>query len=361
MSDKQQCNTSLSKFSTPKKLNLGTRMKSSEVEKYIKLLYDKYNILKKLESGLKRTKTKEKDRHKCINSLHHMYMEEINGTSIEIAEEQTKSFILNHSKLSENDIDKIFTRPKKSPRQCDINISVSFEKKGYRVQVQHDQITIFDIKLHINEIFTFDQVMFLLIRYSILAPDSGFFWSIPPPIYYHLEDDCSEHNYLLIEGFASPLNYNIIPYCSLYEEDKAFGAIGDFFTNINNYNYLETNNREEEAITWICNPPFTYNIINNMYQAALKRLNECPCDRFIFMLPAWPDLEICQDLEGKGTLRTLEINNYYIYNFIDGSYIQPRVDMNIGYLRNNIDEDDIILFNELIDIMINIGKPKQKK
>ena len=76
-----------------------------------------------------------------------------------------------------------------------------------------------------NWFHTFEKgdVKKLIERYNFIIPSSSFFWSIHPIVFDFLKENNP------IEGFASPFNFNSDLWCSIFEEDKIFGSLGDFF------------------------------------------------------------------------------------------------------------------------------------
>lgn len=84
-----------------------------------------------------------------------------------------------------------------------------------------------------------------------------------------------------IEGFASPLNAAFlskhIPFCSIFESDKCFGGIGNFF---------DLNELDGKTIS--INPPFIESLINRVYEKCNEWLNRYSI-KLILILPDWKD------------------------------------------------------------------------
>ncbi len=77
------------------------------------------------------------------------------------------------------------------------------------------------------------------------------------------------------EAFASPLNFQLLNYCSAFPGDKCFGSLGSFF------DFLPTQGSFE------VNPPFIASIIDNANDHMTRLLASEFALQFIVVVPTW--------------------------------------------------------------------------
>ena len=154
------------------------------------------------------------------------------------------------------------------------------------------------------------------LRYAALMP-AGQQWGIPQAHIDFLYNEWSVRN----EAFASPFNSRLVgkpgaSFCSIFEEDKVFGSIGDFFAQTT----LSGN--------WVVNPPFVDELLVRAVQKCLKAL-EHNADRvqtIFFIMPAWQDSQ-AYELLHKSQYTAAELflkPGTYYYESPNGKRINTR-------------------------------------
>jgi len=135
--------------------------------------------------------------------------------------------------------------------------------------------------------FPFD-IIRMLLRYSIFDM-SNQQWSIGLSLY----DDISSQLDIGFEMFASPLNFNMNMFCSLFlDTDKTFGSVGSFY-NITIDKLLNLGLRGV-----FYNPPYLPLLMattTNMCIQLLEKMQELKTDfTIVSFLPNWEDAEYIQ-------------------------------------------------------------------
>ena len=85
-----------------------------------------------------------------------------------------------------------------------------------------------------------------------------------------------QKNKIDIEAFASPFNNTFDKYCSVFESDKVFNSLGNFF----NLNLLENSNANIYA-----NPPFVPFVLDK----TVEKIKDC--NSAVIITPTWEDAE----------------------------------------------------------------------
>jgi hypothetical protein len=124
------------------------------------------------------------------------------------------------------------------------------------------------------------------------AHSRGQQWSIPAAVYKVLHDQYGA----TIEGFASPLNSQMLmlggQYCSLYDGDKIFGSLGNFF------------DYDLRGKTSVINPPFILDILNKAAEKCITAASDTESQTTMFIItPAWTDAEYFTTLSASKYLR----------------------------------------------------------
>jgi hypothetical protein len=124
-------------------------------------------------------------------------------------------------------------------------------------------------------------VIKMIMRYEMLSPN-GQQYAIPLTTYKHLHKKMG----IDFEGFASPINSQLLEvvgkdsYCSLFESDKIFGSLGNFFEKDNGV-YKIVGKRS------IINPPFVESILLKMSEVVEETIGS----DMIVVVPTWRDSE----------------------------------------------------------------------
>lgn len=201
-------------------------------------------------------------------------------------------------------------------------------------------------------------------RYAFMMPDLGFFWSIHPDAYQivntlPIDHPASINTHKIIEGFASPLNYNLPNWCSVYQRDKLFGSMGTFQEVIR-----DEVTPPNKSIRWIVNPAYTEFIIDVAHREIIKRMEAYPEDEFLLLLPGWPHLPIVEWLVKTGECWYMEGGAYRVYDHVADEDVNVPVGVNmlIGYVRSNKAVVPTVPFvNEVVDASTLAGaNPKPR-
>lgn len=164
----------------------------------------------------------------------------------------------------------------------------------------------------------------MLLRYMSIGI-GGQQWNMPFANYKYLND---KYN-ISIEGFASPLNSQLIKispykkYCSIfYDTDHWFGSIGDFF-DLNVHN-----------ISMCVNPPYIETI---MIKTILKFLKLIKNNVRIFtIMPYWKDSVIIKAIKEYSVYyEILEKNKHYYENSINNKIIIAKFPSIIAVFEKN--------------------------
>jgi hypothetical protein len=112
-----------------------------------------------------------------------------------------------------------------------------------------------------------EEIYSMLMYYApYITHKSNFFSSVPCSLYEHMQGCYAFDG----EMFASPLCFKIHGFCSLREEDSAFGGSGSIFT------------RKSRGGRWMCNPPFLFEIIDRL--VSVIRVMSSSAERFSLIL-----------------------------------------------------------------------------
>ena len=133
-----------------------------------------------------------------------------------------------------------------------------------------------------NRPFPYD-IIIMLLRNS-LFDDSNQQWSIG----IHLYDTISILFDISFEMFASPLNFNMNMFCSLFlDTDKTFGSFGSFY----NLTYDKLLNQNIKGVFY--NPPYSPILMENTIKICLTLLSNMDTTNIDFtivsFLPNWSD------------------------------------------------------------------------
>jgi hypothetical protein len=161
------------------------------------------------------------------------------------------------------------------------------------------------------------------LNYSFLNPESGLFWSIAQEIYNPLST--SSYGLKVLECFASPFNYNINSFCSVFSADAKLkypeGVLcyGDFFY------YIEQLKNHPDPVRLIINPPYTDRVIDAVGEKVASYFATHDNAEFIAMLPDWtPQAGIEKLLALPGSVsHHFAAKEFYLYDSIKQKTIQP--------------------------------------
>lgn len=172
----------------------------------------------------------------------------------------------------------------------------------------------------------------MIMRYATFD-NSGQQWSIGNDIYTLMKPDFN----ISLEMFASPLNYTIPRYCSLFiDTDKQFGSIGNFFSITPELLI------SEKIHGALFNPPYLPLFMNQTTTKLLDILATCESSNhelyIIAFLPAWFDSEFMMNLNKSPYLITNKIirrGEYYLKQRHDESVMIANFDISLVVLNSN--------------------------
>ena len=201
--------------------------------------------------------------------------------------------------------------------------------------------------------FPFD-ILRVLLRYAIFDTSSQQ-WSIGMNLY----EEISELFNISFEMFASPLNFNMNRFCSLFiDTDKVFGSFGSFY-NITCEKLL---NQNIKGVFY--NPPYCPILMTHTTKICINLLSEMEYNNVDFniisFLPNWADAEYIIDfVKAKYTVSTKVIpkGQYFIHEKDKGKVIKGSFDLLILHLnsmknRKTPAEIDVLQrnFNQIIKL-----------
>jgi hypothetical protein len=181
----------------------------------------------------------------------------------------------------------------------------------------------YDISKETWETFGTDKgFLTTFLNYSFLNPESGLFWSISRDVYEALERSAGIQ---VLECFASPFNYNLKSFCSVFSGDRLLKypegvrCYGDFFKYINKL--IE----HPDPVRLVVNPPYTDRTIDLTSDKLVEYMTAHENGEFVAMLPDWtPQRGIEQLLEIKGSVsRRFAPNEFNLYDPVRQKTIKP--------------------------------------
>lgn len=128
------------------------------------------------------------------------------------------------------------------------------------------------------------EIIRLILRYNSVLFDSGHFISACHDVWVYIRNQLTGRNGVeLIEGFACPFNNNLPRFCSLYPQDRVFGAVGSFFAL--DLTSLSSNGTNKIVMT--INPPFVESIMLMTGDKINYWLQHIPNFTAVLLWPYW--------------------------------------------------------------------------
>lgn len=143
-----------------------------------------------------------------------------------------------------------------------------------------------------------DKFIATLLRYSPLNTETGYFLSIEPRLY----DVLSKSPIRTLECFASPFNYNLKNFCSVFPEDMDMEYPEDVRCYGNFFSYIDLLKKEKEPCRLIVNPPYTDRILNKVGEKIVEYFEVHPKAELFCVLPDWtpqPGIEAIMNIKGS--------------------------------------------------------------
>jgi len=249
---------------------------------------------------------------------------------------------------------------KKNSRYISISCSITLQNNEYFIIKYRDYFKIININRYYKLIKNYDKpypfdIIKMLLRYSIFDMSSQQ-WSIGDNLY----EDISEIFNISFEMFASPLNFNMNMFCSIfYDTDHIFGSIGSFYS-------LDVDKFLNQNIKGVFfNPPYLPLLMNNSTKQCLKLLdNMNKIDKdftVVSFLPNWDDAEYIKNfVNSKYTISTRIVNkgNYILHEKDKGKFINGTFDLLVivlNSMKSNWDNEKkkytIDGINKIVEIM----------
>lgn len=257
------------------------------------------------------------------NAIASVCMDAINGYDFDECRKRATRWLKSHTTLRHSDLISLFNSV--PSHQTNFSMHIDEEADHTCISVISGGSTMVSMRIPSERAERIqkkasgvEDIVGLVHRYSFACTAYQFFWSIPPSVYEAVNDDRLE----VIEAFASPFNNNLDKYCSLYDEDRMFGSLGNFFDVI-------CSPRGEKRRRWIINPPFTNSVMNKVRDVLIENTE----DEYMFLLPNWPSHPLYQFVQQIGVVHVLPKGTYHLYDHFTCSLLSPPVDMMVGMVN----------------------------
>lgn len=213
----------------------------------------------------------------------------------------------------------------------DIICSLTLKSDDYIIVKYRDYSKTLNLKRYYQLIKNYDRpypydMIRMLLRYAIFDM-SNQQWSIGKNLY----DDISEIFNISFEMFASPLNFNMNMFCSIFlDTDRMFGSLGSFY----NLTVERMLNQNIKGVFF--NPPYLPILMSNCTKQCINILDEmCKLNvdfTIVSFLPNWSDAD-------------------YIRTFLSSKYVVIHKVVNKGaYVLHEKDKGKII--NGTFDLLV---------
>ena len=217
-----------------------------------------------------------------------------------------------------------------------ISCSITLQNNDYFIIKYRDYFKIVSVSRYYKLIKNYDKpypydIIRMLLRYSIFDMSSQQ-WSIGDNLY----EDISEIFNISFEMFASPLNFNMNMFCSIfYDTDHVFGSIGSFYS-------LDIDKFLIQNIKGVFfNPPYLPLLMNNCIKQCLnilEEMNKLNVDfTIVSFLPNWYDADYIKLFSNsKYTVSTRIVNkgNYILHEKDKGKLINGTFDLLVIVLNS---------------------------
>ena len=223
-----------------------------------------------------------------------------------------------------------------NPKFTNIHCSITLQNNEYFIIKYRDYIKVISINRYYKLIKNYDKpfpydIIRLLLRYSIFDMSSQQ-WSIGDNLY----EDISEIFNISFEMFASPLNFNMNMFCSIfYDTDHIFGSLGSFY-KLNIDKFL---NQNIKGVFF--NPPYLPLLMKKCTNQCLNMLNDMNKLKVDFtivsFLPNWDDADYIKNfINSKYTIAYKIVNkgNYILHEKDKGKLINGTFDLLVIFLNS---------------------------
>ena len=221
-------------------------------------------------------------------------------------------------------------------KQVECSMTLDSSKSTFTIKYR-DYIKIIDTNRYYKLMKNYDKpfpynIIHMILRYSIFDTSSQQ-WSIGIDLYETISDlfDIS------FETFASPLNFNMYRFCSIFKDtDSIFGSVGSFYN-------LKCENLILQNIKGVFfNPPYLPILMKKCSANCLTLLDEMNKNKFDFtifsFLPNWNDADYIQSLIKSKYMVDYKIvnkGNYILQEKDRGKLITGTFDLLVIVLNSN--------------------------
>ena len=221
-------------------------------------------------------------------------------------------------------------------KQVECSMTLDSSKSTFTIKYR-DYIKIIDTNRYYKLMKNYDKpfpynIIHMILRYSIFDTSSQQ-WSIGIDLYETISDlfDIS------FETFASPLNFNMYRFCSIFKDtDSIFGSVGSFYN-------LKCENLILQNIKGVFfNPPYLPILMKKCSSQCLTLLDEMNKNKFDFtifsFLPNWNDADYIQSLIKSKYMVDYKIvnkGNYILQEKDRGKLITGTFDLLVIVLNSN--------------------------
>jgi hypothetical protein len=228
------------------------------------------------------------------------------------------------------------TKPQLHSKYKGIVCSITIQNKDFFIIKYRDYYKIISINRYYKLIKNYDKpfpydIIRMLLRYSIFDMSSQQ-WSIGDNLY----DDISDIFNISFEMFASPLNFNMNMFCSIfYDTDHIFGSLGSFYS-------LDLEKLLNQNIKGVFfNPPYLPLLMSKCTIHCLNildEMNKLGVDfTIVSFLPNWDDADYIKNFSGsKYTVETRIVNKgkYILHEKDKGKLINGTFDLLVIVLNS---------------------------
>ena len=246
-------------------------------------------------------------------------------TDIDTNGKSSKNITTNEENINKEDINK------------DIICSLTLKSDDYIIVKYRDYSKTLSLKRYSQLIKNYDRpypydMVRMLLRYAIFDM-SNQQWSIGKNLY----DDISETFNISFEMFASPLNFNMNMFCSIFlDTDRMFGSLGSF------YNLTVERMLNQNIKGVVFNPPYLPLLMSNCTKQCINILDEMAKLNVDFtivsFLPNWSDADYI-----KSFLASKSVVIYKVVN--KGAYVLHEKDK--GKIINGTFDLLVIVLNSM--------------
>ena len=252
------------------------------------------------------------------------------------------------------------------PKYTNIHCSITLQNNEYFIIKYREYIKIISINRYYKLIKNYDKpypydIIRMLLRYSIFDMSSQQ-WSIGDNLY----EDISEIFNISFEMFASPLNFNMNMFCSIfYDTDHIFGSVGSFY-KLNLDKFL---NQNIKGVFF--NPPYLPLLMKKCTNQCLNMLNDMNKLKIDFtivsFLPNWDDADYIKKFtNSKYTVAYKIVNkgNYILHEKDKGKLINGTFDLLVIFLnsmKSNWNDEKKTQIVKDIDKIVEIMKVESRE